>query len=286
MDELHWPFVGVEALAAGLIAERAMRNRYEEMYHGVYMPRDAEPTALQRAEGAWLWSKRRGVVAGQSAAALHGTRWIDGKYPAELLHDNRKAPKLLIVRTEAFTDDEVMTISGMRVTTPARTGFDIGRHTANRLHAVQRYDALACATGVEVADVEAVAAVHPGARGLPLLRRLLPLVDGGAESPQETVARLVLVDAGLPAPRTQVRIVDEYGGFIARVDMAYEDAKIAIEYDGPQHWEDPAIRQRDIDKMYALQALGWIVIRVSRDLVKYRRATYVGRVADALRSRL
>lgn len=61
-------------------------------------------------------------------------------------------------------------------------------------------------------------------------------------------ARVALVDAGLPRPQTQVEIFDECGGFVARVDMAYEDVLVAIEYDGAQHWTDPAVRQRDIDK--------------------------------------
>ena len=67
--------------------------------------------------------------------------------------------------------------------------------------------------------------------------------------------------------------------------MAYGDVKVGIEYDGPQHWTDPAVRQRDIDKQFELTALGWIIIRVSRDLLKYRRRTYVERVEQALRAR-
>jgi hypothetical protein len=173
----------------------------------------------------------------------------------------------------------------MQVTTPARTAFDIGRHTVERVQAIQRLDALSNATGVKVVDVEAVMAAHPGARGLTRLRRVLPLVDGGAESPQETVARLVLIDAGLPAPQTQVEIFGEYGEFIARVDMAYEDVKVAIEYDGPQHWTDPLVRQRDIDKGVALAELHWHVIRVSSDLLYRRRGTYVHRVSTALHER-
>jgi very-short-patch-repair endonuclease len=105
------------------------------------------------------------------------------------------------------------------------------------------------------------------------------------ESPQETVARLVLIDAGIPAPTTQVKVFGRFGEFLARVDMAYEEVKVAIEYDGPQHWTDPAVRQRDIDKQFELTRLGWHVIRVSRDLLKYRRSTYVHRVDTALRER-
>ncbi|VBA32513.1 hypothetical protein LAUMK35_05263 [Mycobacterium pseudokansasii] len=96
----------------------------------------------------------------------------------------------------------MLTVAGIPVTNPARTAFDIGRRTATRLWAVQRLDALANATEVKVTEVAAVIADHPGARGLVRLRRVLPLVDGGAESPQETRTRLVLIDAGLRRPQT------------------------------------------------------------------------------------
>jgi uncharacterized protein DUF559 len=284
MTDLPWPFVGAEALAERAIPERAMRTLYEPVYPGVYVPWGITPSARERAKAAWLWSRRRGVVAGQSAAAMLGVKWVDASAPAELIHDNRKPPPKLIVRSEMLAIGEVLAVDGVAVTTAARTAFDIGRHTRSRVRAVQRLDALANATDVKLVDVEAVLAAHPGARGIPRLRKVLPLVDGGAESPQETVARLALIDAGLPAPRTQVAVHNEYGDFVARVDMAYDEVKVAIEYDGPQHWTDPAVRQRDIDKQVELHDLGWNVIRVSRDLLRYRRATYVARVAAALRA--
>jgi very-short-patch-repair endonuclease len=96
---------------------------------------------------------------------------------------------------------------------------------------------------------------------------------------------LALIDAGLPAPKTQFRVFDAHGQFVARLDMAYDEDMVGIEYDGPQHWTDPAVRQRDIDRQFAPNELGWIVIRVSRDLLRSRRATYVVRVDNALRSR-
>ena len=212
-----------------------------------------------------------------------GAKWVDGCQPATLVHDNRRPPDRLIVHTETLSAGETLVLDGVPVTTAARTAFDMGRHTPSRLHAVQRLDALANATDVKAVDVEAVIAAHPSARGVPRLRGVLPLVDGGAESPQETLARLVLIDAGLPAPRTQINVYNEYGDFVARVDMGYDDALVGIEYDGPQHWTDPAVRQRDIDKQVELRDLGWSMIRVSRDLLKFRRATFIARVTDALR---
>ncbi|BBY26134.1 hypothetical protein [Mycolicibacterium sediminis] len=285
MGVLPWPFIGAEALAARAIPERAMRDLYEPVFPGIYVPWGVSPSPRERAVAAWLWSRRRGTLAGRSAAALHGAKWVDAADPAELIHDNRRAPSGISVWSDVLTPEEVVDIDGMGVTSPARTAFDIGRHVARRVAAVQRLDALAAATDVKVTDVEAIMAAHPGARGTPRLRGALALMDGGAESPQETAARLALVDAGLPAPRTQIVVRNAYGDFIARIDMGYEDVKVGIEYDGPQHWTDPAVRQRDIDKQVELADEKWRIVRVSRDLLYGRRATYVSRVMNELRRR-
>lgn len=285
MTDVPWPFLGVEALGARAISARTMHLLYEPIHPGVYVAWGAAPTARQRAEAAWLWSRRRGVLAGQSAAVLLGAKWVDDDEPAEVIHRNRRHPPNVVVRTETLAPGEIVRVGAMAVTSAARTAFDIGRHTRSEIVAVRRLDALANATGVRRADVEAVAGAHPGARHLGRLRRVLPRVDGGAESPQETVARLALVDAGLPAPRTQVEIRDRLGRFVARVDMAYEEVKVAIEYDGLQHWTDAHVRQRDIDKGVAFDELGWLVIRVGSELLHRRRATYVDRVERALRAR-
>jgi very-short-patch-repair endonuclease len=282
MDELPWPFLGYEALATKAISERAMRSLYEAVYPGVYIPDGVELTASQRAHAAWLWSRRRAVVAGRSAAALHGSKWVDPRQPAELAYDNRHPPSMLTIHTDTLLPDEVAKVDDIAVTTPARTAFDIGRRTASRLQAVQRLDALTNATDVKANDVKAVMANHSGARGLVRLRQVLPLVDGGAESPQETRTRLVLIDAGLRRPQTQIRVYDQYGDFVARIDLGYEDLRVGIEYDGPQHWTSRNQRDRDIDRYTALLDLGWTIIRVSSELLRYRQATFIARVVAAM----
>jgi hypothetical protein len=284
MDELPWPFVGSRVLAAKAIPERAMRRWYQPVYPDVYVPRGVELTAAQRASAAWLWGRGRAIVAGQSAAALLGAKWVDRLKPAELVCDNCHPPPLIVVHRDMLLPDEVTDINGIPLTTPERTAFDIGRRTS-RLAAIQRLDALANATEFKIADVDALIANHKGARGLASLRRLLPLVDAGAESPQESRTRIVLVDAGLPQPETQIRVFDPYGDFVARIDMGYRELLVGVEYDGAQHWTDPAQRANDIDRHAELKALGWIIIRVSNELLRLRPATVVSRVEEALRSR-
>lgn len=164
MDELPWPVLGSEVLAAKAIPERAMRQLYEPVYPGVYAPAGVELTARQRAHAAWLWSRRRAVVAGNSAAALLGAKWVNPALDAELVHANRKPPPRIVVHTDRLAPHETVAVDGVAVTTPARTAFDIGRRTPSRLQAVQRLDALANSTDVKVADVQAVIAEHTGAR--------------------------------------------------------------------------------------------------------------------------
>jgi hypothetical protein len=277
-------FLVNEALAAKAMPERAMRSLYEVVYPGVYGSGGVELTARERARAAWLWSRRQAVIAGTSAAALLGAKWVSPALDAELIHDNRRPPRGVAVHSERLHLAEVVEVEGMPVTTPARTAFDIGRWTSSRLHTVQRLDALANATGLKIADIEAVIASHRGARGLVRLKGVLPLIDGGAESPQETRTRLVLIDAGLPTPQTQIRVCDEYGDFVARIDMGYRELLVGIEYDGPQHWTDPAQRQRDIDRHAALQDLGWTIIRLSSELLRYRQGTFIARVVAAMRA--
>lgn len=284
MDEVDWPFLGTEVLAAKMIPERTMRTLYRPVYPGVYAPWGISLSARQRAVAAWLWSRRRAVVAGNSAAAVLGAKWVSPDLDAELVFGNHKTPPKIVVHDDNLKSDEVMTVDGMAVTSPARTAFDIGRRTRSRLAGVQRLDSLFNATGVSVAEVEAVVAAHAGARDLNRLRQVLPLVDGGAESYQESRTRLALIDAGLPWPETQIVVCDEYGGFVARVDMGYRDLKVGIEYDGPQHWTDPKQRQRDIDRQVALAEQGWLIVRVSWDMLRYREATLIGRVRDAMRA--
>jgi hypothetical protein len=60
----------------------------------------------------------------------------------------------------------------------------------------------------------------------------------------ETRLRLVLVLAGLPNPRSQVSLRDDSGLFLARPDLYYPDAPLAIEYDGATHRESLAADNR------------------------------------------
>jgi very-short-patch-repair endonuclease len=69
---------------------------------------------------------------------------------------------------------------------------------------------------------------------------------------------------------------------MARIDMGWEEWKVGVEFDGAQHWTDPAQRTRDIDRLAELETRGWTIIRVSADMLRHRPHVVVARVRPAL----
>lgn len=93
-------------------------------------------------------------------------------------------------------------------------------------------------------------------RGIVSARELLPLLNGRAESPGESRLRFRIWKGGLPMPEVNAEIFLR-GVFLARLDLAYRAARLAVEYDGDWHGytveEDEARRSR-------LRMAGWEVI--------------------------
>lgn len=221
------------------------------------------------------------MVAGNSAAALLGAEWVDPLAPAELISERKRPPPLIITRNETLSPTETTEVSGIPVTSPARTAFDLGRRRG-LVAAVIAIDSLARATGLTAECVEPLIGAHRGARGVSQLRQVLPLVDAGAESPQETRTRLAIVGAGLPKPSTQILVHNDWGAVLARIDLGWEQWRVGVEYDGAQHWTDSRIRAKDIDRIAELERRGWRIVRVSADLLRNRPDVLIARVRAAL----
>ena len=276
------PFIGSEAVAAGRLSRYTLRSRFVAVHRDVYVPAGAQLTATTHAKAAWLWSRRRGVIAGQSAAALHGAKWVDARAPAQVIYDTRHSPPNITTWADRFEAGEVETVGGIAVTTPARTALDLAcRYPVGS--AVAKIDALANATNFKPADVELLAQRYAGRRGIKRARRALTLFDGGAESPRETWLRLLLIRAGFPRPRTQIPVHNEFGVLVAVLDMGWEDIKVAAEYEGEHHWSTRSQIDRDIRRFEAVTALGWIDVRVTASDTE---ATIVHRIAAARARRM
>jgi len=127
--------------------------------------------------------------------------------------------------------------------------------------AVVLLDRLLSGGMVRLSDVRDAVADLSRARGSAQARRVAALAAEFADSPQETRLRLVLVRAGFPAPVPQFRVFDAEG-FVARVDLAYPELRIGIEYDGLWHAEHRAF-VHDRRRLNRLVAAGWLVLHVT-----------------------
>jgi len=95
--------------------------------------------------------------------------------------------------------------------------------------------------------------------------------------------RGIIIDAGLPIPCPNVRILDEHGGFVAIGDLVYDEWLIVIEYDGAHH-RDPLRQAKDATRRTRLRELGHYVVEVTADDVRWP-SRVVEKVLRALESR-
>lgn len=273
-------FRGSEAIERREVTRHELRRWYRPVFPGVYTEA-GQPLSLRlRAEAAWLWSRRRGVVAGVAASALHGAQWVDEDFLIELACSNNRPPAGIATRQQTLADDEVTRVAGLPVTTLVRTAYDLGR-LLPRGQAVARLDALMRATRFSTDAVALLADRYPAARGIRRLKASLDLVDGGAASPKETELRLLLIDAGFPRPVTQIPIVVNFHT-LAVLDMGWPEFGVAAEYDGDEHRISRNRYAWDQRRLRKLEELGWIVIRV---IAEDRPAEVVERVRRALVAR-
>lgn len=66
--------------------------------------------------------------------------------------------------------------------------------------------------------------------------------------------------------------------------MGWRQWKVAVEYDGVQHWTDSRQRAWDIERIALLEAAGWVVIRVSSGMLA-RPHAILDRIRSTLRAR-
>ena len=273
------PFLGVEAIRDGLLTRGQLRWNFDDVLPGVYLPRGHAKSLSLNATATWLWTGRRGVIGGRAAAARPGARWVPAAVPIEVITEHTRRRKGVIVREERIADDEIVEVDGIAVTSLARTALDLGRYL-DRDDAVASLDALAAATGITFDDVLPLLDRYRKARGVHRARVALALMDGGAQSPRETWLRLLLIDAGLPPPRTQIRVTD--GANTAFIDMGYDEPKVGLDYEGAQHADDRDQYVHDIGRSELVDGRGWIDIKV---VAEHGRAFILHRVDEAFTRR-
>ena len=254
-----------DVVAAGLLTVDALRSSaWRRLYRGVYADAALPDSFGLRIRGAELLIPPTAVFSGRTAAYLHGaTALVDLATPVEVSVPVgvRFGPVAgLRIRQVARAASDSLRIKQRACTTGLRTALDIAR-VEPLIDAVVALDVLLARAVVGRSELaETVAGLSSG-RGSVKARRAVSLADHRAESQPESRLRVLLALAGVPAvPQFTVR--DGEGAFVARVDLAYPELRLAIEYDGAWHDERGQFT-KDRRRLNRAAAAGWTVLHVT-----------------------
>lgn len=273
------PFTRKQALANGISRRELEGPAYRAIFWGVSVLADVPDTDTIRWLAALLLCPSGATLSHHSAATLFG-----GIVPDDGVHVSVRGPsRPKVVRITAHRRRGPVATTRHRdvpTTSAAQTFLDLAR-VLDLPDLVVLGDSLVKAACVSPEALIEATAHAPRGRAA----RAARLIRAGVESPMESRLRVLLVLAGLPEPTVQHPIRDASGRARYRLDLAYPDAKIAIEYDGRHHIERQDQWSADLSRREELEADGWRVIVVTGSDYYKVPDQVATRVWEALRAR-
>lgn len=246
------------------------RGELMPLWRGVLVDPARMLEARTRAAAALIAVGTDAVICGPTALALHGCAAAAEPTVHLTLRYNRWARQDagLKIHHGRLSEDDVVDAFGLPVLVLDLALADMMCTERRRRLALVLADQ---AVGLHqpddraefLADVRRRLHDRADRRGTRRARGLLELVDGLAESPQESILRLLVVDAGFPVPAAQHPVLAVDGSVRWRLDLAWPRLKIALEYDGyaAHRGREPQDAARDED----LRRRGWIVLHATAE---------------------
>jgi hypothetical protein len=284
---LHGIFLGSHAVAEAVVTPKQLKaGLYRRLLHNVYADPGLTADHELYARGAALVMPEAAVLGGRSAAAWFGAPFASAVDPVVVVvppDSTWRGPRGIRVHRTSLRPGDVLNLEdGIRLTTPLRTAWDVATLETVPT-AVALLDAMVRTGNLDLAAYRRMSEPGHGRWRSGRVAKVLPLVDGRSESPPESWVRVACARAGLPAPVPQFVVLHE-GEFLGRVDLAWPEAKLIVEYEGAHHFDELQIR-RDDRRYERLTAAGWRVIRLSASDLRDMDAL-VARIAEELRAGL
>jgi very-short-patch-repair endonuclease len=219
-----------------------------------------DAAVLSHDSAASFWGLTRFTARPVHVTVPHGRN--PATIPGAVLHQSRRTPSRHVVE-----------IDGLRVTTPARTVFDLSGTLRPAWRVEATLDDAWAAGLVNRASMSAVvdAMSGRGQRNVAELRSLLEARTDQdlADSALERRFHRIVSDSGLPPLERQVHIVDDEGWW-GRVDAVYRDALVIVEIDGDRWHSALSHRRRDQDRRRRHESMGYTVLRFRENDVWHR----------------
>jgi hypothetical protein len=280
---LHGVFIGAHAVAEGALTRRQLQDGpYVRVLHGVYADPSLPRDHVLRCRAAALLMPEEAALGGRSAASLLGAPSPAYGDPVTIVLPQRvkwTGPRGVRVHRAALPVTDVqVNDDGLRHTACLRTAWDVGALEPVAT-AVGVLDAMLRAGRCTSADLSRLQREGGGRWRSRRVRRAFELADGRSESPPESWVRVACALARLPAPVPQYEVVAN-GTWLARVDLAWPEAKLIVEYEGEYHFDGLQIARDDV-RLQRLVAAGWRVIRLAANDLRDMDGV-IRRIAEAL----
>ena len=279
-------FSSREALESGATKGRLRASDLSSPFHGIRATREA--VSVEERCRQYLPRLRAGQFFSHSTAAILLAIPLPHRIETDArLHisDRLSRPRTARVVGHRALDTPVATIRGLPITRPEWLLLELA--------SLLPLDDLIIAGDGLVRRKRPPTTLHQlgqlasdlDRRGIRRVRSALQEVRSGTDSPMETRLRILICRAGLPEPIIGHTIRDGNGDFIGTPDLSYVEQRIAIEYEGSGHRDDPRIFAGDILRRELMQEAGWYVIRVISDHVFLSPQWLVSRIARILAQR-
>jgi hypothetical protein len=165
---------------------------------------------------------------------------------------------------------------GVPVTSVPRTVADLARRGTFQEGVVLADSALHARLATR-ADLNAALTSCAGWPGLSGARRALAFSDERSESVLESLARVIMHEAGLPKPELQVELHDDYGALVARVDFLWPRYRTVGEADGAVKYEKYGLTARQqLERDRKIRAVGYDTVHFNWRGIVYETDRVVG----------
>jgi very-short-patch-repair endonuclease len=264
------PFLTRDARAAGIPKGRLEAHDLDRSVWGVRST-DRDATVAARCSKFALRLRDDTFFSHTTAALLYGAPLPPEVEASAALHISAPSPaprphaRGILGHSLSVPEAELRTRAGLRLTSPTRTWLDLGGMLSlGDLVAVGDYFIHWRAPLATEGELRNLIDAQPAVRGIRRLRRALELLNDRAESRPESLLRVIVVCGGLPAPRVNYVVVQTETGRNVRLDLAFVEQKLVLEYQGDYH-RSRAQWRRDMTRRTRLEAQGWRVMELNAD---------------------
>lgn len=271
-----------DAAQHGITRANLRSTRFRPLFHGIHLAASEEDDTWNRAHAVVTLAGPGAVASFHTAARLWGAAVPnDPTIHVTVPHADQRRCLDGATFHVCGALEWGYDVRGVLVTSPAQTFIDLARKLP-LVALVVVGDALVNHGHITPEDLRRACA-RSSLKGAVQARRAARYVRRGAESPMETRARMLVVLAGLPEPRTQIEILDGWR-VIYRLDLGYAEALVAVEYDG-EHHRDPDQAAADTRRREYLESIGWIIVVLRSEDIYRHPDTALEQIVAAMRRR-